>query len=562
MNSYAIMHVLDSSYAFPVSENVICVRLRTAKNDVKSVWVLYESKYRIAKKHKKAKMVRTLSGSEFDYYSIYLTLEDTRFAYVFYIYDGKEYKYFSEDGLTDTYDFSQGYYNFFQFADIHPADIHRMVPWMADACFYQIFPERFRIGNTKKDMSYIDLKWGDKPNPRSFAGGDLKGITQKLDYIKGLGCNALYLTPIFESPSNHKYDIIDYMKVDEHFGTADDLRELVKKAHKKGIRVILDAVFNHCSDKSAYFRDVCKKGRKSPYYEQFMIHGDKVSLNPRNYEVFADCVEMPRWNSSNRAAQEFLISVAVHYIKEFDIDGWRLDVSDEVSHDFWRRFREAVKSAKPDAVIIGENWHDASSYLRGDQYDGIMNYAFTKACLDYFAAGKYDAKQAAERLNDVLARNTDTVNDMMLNLLDCHDTVRFLTGVKEDRDALNAALCLLYLFPGAPSVFYGTEVYTTGQHDPDCRRCMDWSKAGTEAAEPVTGLIRTLADIRKKYRLTSSGTRIGASDDGRLLCLERTGEDYRILLYINRTDKTGKQGRISVQAGKYTLIVNSERVKI
>ncbi len=557
MNQFALLHITDSAYCFPTSEHEIVIRLRTAKNDLQKVWIVYESKYVIGNSQKKELMQKELSGELYDYYSITLNLQDTRLAYVFYLYDGKDYYYFSEDGATDTYDFTKGYYNFFQYPYINTADILKKEEWLSQSCFYQIFIDRFLMGDDDKDKSYINLKWGDIPNPKSFAGGDIKGIIEKLDYIKELGCDALYLTPIFKSPSNHKYDIVDYFEIDGQFGDKKDLKMLVEQLHKRGMRIVLDAVFNHVSELNDKFQDCIKKGKKSAYFDWFVIDGDKPEKDPLNYEVFAGCKYMPKWNTSNTGVQEYLISIATYYINEFDIDGWRLDVSDEISHDFWRRFRKEVKAAKEDAVIIGENWHDASNYLRGDQYDSIMNYAFTKAALDYFAYDKFDAQGMANKLNDILARNTDTVNDMMLNLLDSHDTDRFFSEVHEDKERLKAALSLLYLFPGSPSIFYGTECYTVGGYDPDCRRCMDWEKTPDRE---LSELIKKLAEVRKSSGLSFNGTAIYASEDNKLLCMKRHGEDADIALYINQSGSAGQDNEIMVEPGKFKLLVNGGEV--
>ncbi|WP_026490121.1 glycoside hydrolase family 13 protein [Butyrivibrio sp. XBB1001] len=552
MNQFALLHITDSEYCFPVSENEIVIRLRTAKNDIERAYIIYESKYVIGNSQQKLQMKKELSGELYDYFSISLKLEDTRLAYVFYLYDGKEYYYFSEDGATLTYDFTKGFYNFFQYPYINSADILKKEEWLSQASFYQIFIDRFCMADENKDKNYINLKWGDIPNPKSFAGGDLKGIISKLDYIKALGCDALYLTPIFKSPSNHKYDIVDYFDVDPDFGDKTDLKNLVKELHNREMKLVLDAVFNHVSELNDKFQDVISKGKESEYYDWFVIKGDYPCAEPLNYEVFAGCTYMPKWNTSNIHVQDYLISIATYYIKEFDIDGWRLDVSDEISHDFWRRFRKEVKAAKESAVIIGENWHNASNYLRGDQYDSIMNYAFTKAALDYFAYGQLDAQGVANKLNDILARNTDTVNDMMLNLLDSHDTDRFFSEVHEDRKKLKAALALLYMFPGAPSIFYGTECYTVGGYDPDCRRCMDFAK---EKEDTLNDYIKKLADIRKKCSFKFSGTRIYASEDKKLFCLQRQGRNGDVMLYINETDSIGKEKDIQVEPGNFRLFV-------
>lgn len=555
MNRCAIQHIVDSSYCFPVSSNEIVLRLRTEKNDIVRAQVIYESKYVIGESQKCADMKKTYTGELFDFYEVKLTLEDTRLAYVFYINDGEKNYYFSEDGVTENYDFTLGYYNFFQYPYINDADIIECVPWMKEAVFYQIFVDRFNIGDEGKDKSYITCKWGDIPTPKTFAGGDLKGITKKLDYIKDLGCNAIYLTPVFESISNHKYDISDYYNVDPQFGSNEDLKELVKTAHSKGIRIVLDAVFNHCSDRLMQFQDVLQNGKASKYFDWFVIKGDKVSKERDNYETFAACDYMPKLNTSNEEVQEFLLKIGEYYIHEYDIDGWRLDVSDEISHYFWRKFRERVKKAKKDAVIIGENWHDANSNLRGDQYDSIMNYAFTKLCLDYLATECKSAEQAAWKLNELLMRNTDPVNTMMLNLLDSHDTHRFFKEVGKNRYKMKAALCLLFMFKGAPCMFYGTEILTDGGYDPDCRRCMDWEKAKPDGEyKDIYDLIKKLAFLRKEMKLADGDLKIYGESE--TLILVNTTESRVIKLMINNTPDKQIVDNVEVKPYSFNISLN------
>lgn len=554
MNRYAIQHIVDSAYCFPIAKDKISLRLRTAKDDIKEAYVIYENKYVYGEVQQKEPMTKSYTSELFDYYTITLTLEDTRLAYIFYVNDGNENYFFSEDGITKTYNYKLGYYNFFQYPYINEVDIMDSVDWMKNAVFYQIFVDRFKMGNTSKDKSYINCNWGDIPTPKTFAGGDLLGITEKLDYIKDLGCNAIYLTPIFSSISNHKYDINDYETVDEQFGTNEDLENLVENIHKRGMRLVLDAVFNHCSDQMSQFKDVLENGRKSPYFDWFIIDGDKPDQNIVNYETFAYCEYMPKLNTSNPQVQKYLIDVACMYITKYHIDGWRLDVSDEVSHDFWRTFRKAIKKANPNAVIIGENWHDAYSNLRGDQYDSIMNYAFTKASLDYFATDSLDAKGVAYKLNDLLMRNTDTVNNMMLNLLDSHDTHRFFSEIGEDKEKFKAALCMLFLYPGAPCIFYGTEIMTTGGYDPDCRRCMDWERAEGDYGVDIKNLIKWLSALRQKYDFSQFVVKIYSVDD--IFILENKSDTCEIKLYINNTPKTVTVENIKLEPFSHIVMEN------
>lgn len=555
MNEYAIYHQMDSNLCFPVSKNELVLRLRTAHDDIKTAYVLYESKYVIHNRHKKTEMVKAYSDGLFDWFEVKLKLKDTRIGYVFYVNDGENNYYFSEDGISETYDFKLGYYNFFQFPYINEADMVKPVEWMKSACFYQIFAERFNRGIKDKDDSYINLKWGEKPSPKSFAGGDIPGITDKLSYIKGLGCNAIYLTPVFTSVSNHKYDISDYYTVDPQFGTNEDLKELVREAHNRGMKVVLDAVFNHASSSLSQFRDVCEKGKKSEYYDWFIVKGDTVNTEKPNYEMFAFCRYMPKFNTSNKEVQDFLIDIAVHYIREYDIDGWRLDVSDEISHDFWRRFRTSVKEVKEDAVILGENWHNAYANLKGDEYDGIMNYAFTKTALDYFAFKTKNAEETAYKLNAILMRNKDGINRMMLNLLDSHDTHRFYSMVNENRGSMKSALALLYFFMGSPCLFYGDEILTPGGYDPDCRRCMDWEKTKKGAGyDDIKELLKSLSKLHGTKTFYDSNVNIFSKND--CLYVKREGKGVVYLLVINETDNEKEEDGIKLLPHSFVIRKN------
>ena len=549
MNRYAMYHAADSAYCFPVSEEEIVLRLRCARDDLKRVQVIYESKYVFGERRKRADMRKAYSGELYDYYTVTLRLAGAKLAYVFYLDDGEEQYFFSEDGVTRDYDYRLGYYNFFQYPYINRADIMPSVKWMDRAVFYQVFVDRFCMGDREKDRSYINCRWGDIPSPRSFAGGDLDGVAGKLDYISSLGCNAIYLTPVFSSPSNHKYDIYDYYRVDAQFGGNDALRRLVKAAHEKGMYVVLDAVFNHCSERLEQFRDVLKNGKASRYHSWFCIDGDKPDAEKKNYEMFSVCSYMPKFDTSCPEVQHFLADIGCWYIEEYGIDGWRLDVCDEVSHAFWKYFRQRIKQKNPQAVIIGENWHDASSSLRGDQFDSVMNYPFTKACLDYLAWGKMDARHMAWKLGELLMRNTDTVNRMMLNLLDSHDTHRFFS------EAVLAALCLLYLFPGVPCIFYGTEILTPGGYDPDCRRCMDWDKTGPDGGyEDIADTLRTLSGLRRDGRLAEGVTSLG-EQDGIFVLKNRRGE-CETALYINRSGRRACADGIELDNNTHCVTVN------
>lgn len=544
MNKEAILHIPKSQYAFAYNQKELRIRLRAAKDDLDKVEIIYAVKYNWLTDRKSKQMQKSYSDALYDYYTVTLDVPDSRIGYIFLLQSGEEKYYYSEEGLTIEYNHDKSYYNFFQYPYINETDLHKKVDWCDRAIFYQIFVDRFHMGSCSKDRNYIDKDWGELPKPKGFYGGDLPGITEKLDYLQDLGINSIYLTPIFQSPSNHKYDTIDYEEVDAMFGTNRDLKELVESAHKRGMKILLDAVFNHCSYLCKQFQDVLRKGKESVYYDWFIIRGDRPVLEQMNYECFAACNYMPKWNTNNPEVQKFLLHIATKWIKEYGIDGWRLDVADEVSHDFWRQFRKAVKAAKPDALIVGENWHDSRPWLEGDQFDSIMNYSFTKACLDYFTYEKYSAQRFCERLSEILMRNTDQVNEMMLNLLDSHDTERFLTNVGENADKLKCALAVLFFFVGMPCIYYGTEIGTAGGYDPDSRRTFDWDK--THWNMDIYNTVKDLIRLRKEQ--IGGGIRIYAQND--LLVIERG----TLSLIVNNTDQSQKWKDLQLLPRSYKIL--------
>lgn len=536
MNIQAIYHRPESNYCFATDHKTIVLRIRFAKGEqICKLSVLYNTKYHIAQQQFRQELELIASDAQFDYYGTTLCLDDPRLAYVFYFENNDKSYYFCEDGLVCTYNFNLAYFNSFQFAYINDDDVMQNVEWLNNAVFYQIFVDRFCKTDTAK--SKINAKWDELPTPTSFYGGNLDGITENLDYIKGLGATALYLTPIFKSNSNHKYDTIDFYCIDESFGDKESLKKMVTNAHDKGLKVVLDAVFNHVSRDFEQFKDVIKYGKKSKYFDWFVIDGEKVEQNPPNYACFGDCEYMPKLNTCNKEVQNYLIGVMIYWMKECDVDGWRLDVSDEVSHGFWRKAREAVKAQKSNAALIGENWHNSESFLRGDQFDSIMNYALTKRMIDFWVDESIDGKQLAEQLNSLYMRYSDVTNNMMFNLLDSHDTARFYTQIKKDSNRLLCAIATLIFLPGSFNLYYGTDILLEGEYDPDCRRTFDFSRLEDEEIKRFQTSLKELLALKRQPAIKSGKLKIFSQNEA--LVIERASEERVLRLIVRRGKKKG-----------------------
>lgn len=530
MNLQALYHQPKSNYAYAYSETELHIRLRTAKNDCSKVMLVISLKH-IWSDKKKYEMNKVASDRYFDYYQYDYVTDDPRLGYYFELSDGEKTLIYSESGISKTFDDEYAYFHYFQFPFINPIDLHRVPEWVHEAVFYQIFVERFCNGDTRNDPQPLTL-WKELPKPKSFYGGDLQGIINKLDYLQDLGINVLYLTPIFQSPSNHKYDTTDYRKIDEAFGDKETLCQLVSQAHQKGIRVILDGVFNHSGYLFAPFQDVLKNGENSEYKDWFHIRSFPVSCNPLSYRTFGTTPEMPKLNTSNSELKKYLLDTVAFWTKETGIDGWRLDVSDEIDHNFWRAFRKAVKGINSDAVIIGENWHNAYPWLMGDQFDSVMNYPVTKACVQFFAMQKDNAQDFADNLSGFLMWNSEQVNFAMLNLLDSHDTMRFLTWCGGNVERFKLAVLFLFSYIGIPCTYYGSEIETQGNGDPDCRRTFDWNE--THWNQELYKFYKHIILIRKEQKALQYGSiTLYAKDD--VFFLKRTYEKQVIVTVINNT---------------------------
>lgn len=375
-------------------------------------------------------------------------------------------------------------------------------PWVKDAIFYQIFPERFANGDPRNDPPKTE-PWGALPQSKSYFGGDLQGIINKLEYIQSLGVNCLYLNPIFWSNSNHKYHAKDYLKIDPAFGDEKVFKQLVDECHKRGIRIILDAVWNHSGTDFFAFEDVKKNGKKSKYVKWYNFYSFPVGPpNKPNYECWWNLGELPKLMTHNPEVRDYLYRVTEKWMN-FGIDGWRLDVPNEIPHPFWIEWRKLVKRLNPEAYIVGEIWDDAYPWLQGDQFDAVMNYRFRAACLDFFIKEKTTPSEFGEALLTMLRRYPDQVNFAMQNLLGSHDTERFLTLCKGDKQKMKLAWLFQMTSIGAPMIYYGDEVGMEGGKDPDCRRTMIWDEAQQD--QDLLTAMKKLIKMRRNNPVFAAG---------------------------------------------------------
>jgi cyclomaltodextrinase len=390
----------------------------------------------------------------------------------------------------------------FEYPYIGDADLHGVPAWAEGAIVYHIFVDRFANGDPSNDPPDVQ-PWGAEPTAHGFAGGDLEGIRQHLSHLASLGVQILVLTPIFASPSNHRYDTRDYFSVDPALGQTEDLRSLVHAAHGLGIRVLLDGVFHHAGAGFAPFRDACARGPASPYWDWFRVHGTRIEMNPPNYETFAHGVAaMPKLLTHQPAVRDYLLRVATHWLETAGIDGWRLDVANEVDHAFWRAFRQAVRAVAPDALLVGEIWHDPMDFLDGSELDTVTGYPWRRSVLG-LCSGHLDVAGFAAAMADLGAGMTPRVQPVAMNLLGSHDTprVRTVLGGSLPRALLAAGLQLAW--PGMPCIYYGDEIGMEGGGDPQCRRCMDWSPGATGQA--ALSRYRTLGSLRRTHRALARG---------------------------------------------------------
>jgi cyclomaltodextrinase len=451
-------------------------------------------------------------------------------------------------------------------ADRSIAAFQQPPEWARDAVVYQIFPDRFRrSGRVAQQRGLAIQNWGAEPDGHHFQGGDLYGVIEGLDHIEAMGVTCLYLNPIFSSAANHRYHTYDYLQVDPLLGGDAAFDALVAELRRRGMRLLLDGVFNHCSRGFWAFHHLLENGPASPYLDWFLV--DRWPLNPYprrsargsarrgGYHSWWNDPALPKFNHANPQVRAHLLDVGRHWL-ERGIDGWRLDVPDEVEPDFWVTFRQEVRRVNPEAWIVGEIWGDARRWLGGEHFDGVMNYRMAWGSLGWTSNGQLRQGHArpaipyrclsgpswSELLQETLAWYRPEVNEAQLNLLDSHDVPRALHMLIGDAAALRLALLLLFCLPGAPCIYYGTEAGLAGGAEPACREAFPWGDPGQWPLD-LRDFIASLAALRRTCEpLRRSGVAIevlqGPDGDQGLRLLRGEGS-AAVQVLLNRSRISG-----------------------
>lgn len=534
MELSSILHYLNESFHYKVDDNHYILKIITKKNDCTKVRIGFMEKYfreknmpGIPSEVFYVDCKKVASTSRNDYYEgiipdkITLHGVNKKIDDFLNVCDNQEVaKHFDSMRYLENQDVEmiacayfflleneneKKYYGNYKFYDHEPTDTMSMFimvlhqenasyfktpSWAKGAIIYQIFPERF----APTDLQY-SLSWNQVPmQSNTRTNGSIKGIEQQIPYLKDLGIDAIYLTPIFLANSSHRYDSVDYMVIDPLLGSKEEFKSLVQKLHENGIKIILDLVFNHTSTQFFAFKDILQKQDKSKYKDWYFIKKFPVEMKlPSDYLSFSFYPGMPKLNTRNKDCRKYLFNVSRYYLEEFHIDGYRLDVANEVTHDFWKAFRKLCKSINPDCLIMGEIWYDSSTYLRGDEFDSIMNYTYFDA-IRGLLTNKFSIEEFITIIERERGESSLTYYHNSNILVGSHDTDRIYNAINHDKKKFIQAMTLLFTLPGSPILYYGDEKMMEGGNDPDCRRGMIFDE---KYHQDSFNLVKKLIELKK-----------------------------------------------------------------
>lgn len=536
----AVTHIPLSQFAFANSEKNLTIRLRTAKNNVRHCVLYYGDRVCPVDPvvFTPLEMAKVAFDLEFDYFEATFDSPYTRVCYYFELSDSEESIKLFADIFSQEIPAERG--EFYQYPFIRREEISTVPDWLKNAVVYNIFPDSFASGKRTICATPSEFMWNGEIKLKSRLGGTIQGIIQNLDYISNMGFNCIYINPIFVAGEYHKYDLLDYFHVAPNMGSDEEFRELVQKAHSLGIRVVIDGVFNHCSWYFFAFDDVVRNGEHSQYKDWFYDLKFPV-VRPTNekevpsYSCFAYERKMPKINSSNPEVKKYFLSVCEYWIREYDVDGWRLDVANEVDRNFWRAFRQTARATKADSIMIGEIWESAESWLQGDMFDSAMNYDFRKSCRDFFGTEKINASEFNARVTRLNYRYPTGIVQGQLNLLDSHDVNRFASYCQKDIRRFRLAELFMFSAPGVPCVFYGDELGMDGSSEYTLRGPMQWG----DPMHDERLFFKALINLRKDNKALVYGNyKVLLMDENGLYCFERRWQHNTVTVAINARNQT------------------------
>ncbi len=533
--NYVVFNEHSRVYLNPASTNTIYFAIDTLKDDVQFVNFKADDKL--------YPMTRVKLNRYTDRYKIIFHPSKKEFLYEFVLEDGNTKVYMGKDGVATssrpfTFDFSTPTVSILKDPD-----------WADGAVVYEIFPDRFFNGDISNDPSYT-MRWGGTPTYDNFFGGDLQGIIDKIGYLKDLGIGVLYTTPIFDSPSNHKYNTRDYMKIDRHFGTLKTFQNLIEILHSNNIRWIIDGVFNHTGTSFSAFQDLLKNQKKSKYVNWYFVKHFPVRIESGDYATFQNYPSLPKLNTNDPSVQKYLKQV-VDYWTSKGIDGWRIDSANTISNSFLIKLYGWIHKCKPNSLDVAEIWTNASNWFNEGAFNSTMNYLFKDAAYSYIVYGA-GAQAFLNSTNAYLSSYPPQLWNSLWNLIDSHDTIRALTALKNNVQKMKALVGLQMTFIGAPMVYYGDENGMTGGRDPLNRRCMVWNKRKWNFE--LHSWYKTLIKIRNETPAIKVGNYVPFLARDQLFGFERSYKNQDVYIFINGGKKLENvQTRLS---GKFRDLVN------
>lgn len=554
MNVGAIRHESLLLFRQPIARNKIRFRLLTACNDIARCSITCWKRSVSDQRFTTLLHIRTQDQQTTEWITEIEFPEETHYIkYFFQLTDlNGNAVYYSEYGCSRE-EPAAGYFELLQ---VNETDIISPPVWARGAVYYQIFPERFARGIVTAKSHALDA-WDAQPTRDNYLGGDLEGIRKRLSYLQKLGVDCLYLTPVFEGDFNHKYATTDYFRIDPDFGTEEGLKTLVSQAHECGIRILLDGVFNHTGIHFAPFADLVKKGESSAYRGWFYPKRFPIAFDAACYECVGDYPYMPRLNTANPNVQQYVLSIMRYWIEHTGIDGWRLDVADELDVSCLQYLRRELRRDYPDALLLGETWGEAGRMLNGnDQCDAVMNYLFRDAMVDYFALGVINEEELDHRLERMRMKYPEETVHCLYNCLSSHDTPRFLTVAKGEKWRLKLALAFQMLYPGSPAVYYGEEIGMQGENDPSCRAGMEWEHQDEELLEWTKEMIL----FRHQHGAIRNGSYRTLCKDKqkKLFAFERASGTETIVAVFNSDDIS--QDFTAEAAGTFTIPAHAVKI--